>query len=76
MDEQNELLKRRRPCSILNSEMNQIEPAWFHMWFIPPADGWPKGLVELSDGRMICLGYRKIIFDRDKEVSPFDESRH
>lgn len=64
-EEQNSLLKQRRSCSIWNSEMSRTEPAWFHMWFIPPADGWPKGLVELSDGRMICLGYRKIIFDRD-----------
>lgn len=65
MDEQNVLLKQRRPCSIWNSEMTEVEPAWFHMWFIPESEGWPKALIELDDGRMISISYRKVIFDRD-----------
>lgn len=69
-DEQNVLLKQRLPCSIWNSEMTQTEPAWFHMWFIPERDGWPKALVELADGRMISVSYRKIIFDRDYVLNP------
>lgn len=64
-DEENVLLKQRRPCSILNSEMTEVEPAWFHMWFIPEGEGWPKALIELGNGRMISVSYRKVIFDRD-----------
>ena len=56
--------ENRRPCLVYNSEMTKTEPAWFHLWFIP-LDGWPKALVELSDGRMICVSYRKIIFSED-----------
>ena len=65
MEEQNKLLSQRRPCSVWNSEMTETEFAWFHMWFTPTEDGWPKALVELVDGRMICVGFRKIIFDQD-----------
>lgn len=48
-----------------NSEMTETEFAWFHMWFTPTEDGWPKALIELADGRMICVGFRRVIFNQD-----------
>lgn len=52
----------RRPCRVCNSEMTKTENGYFHLWFIPQ-DGWPKALVELENGKMICVNYKKIIFD-------------
>lgn len=52
----------RRRCRVANSEGDHYEDGYFHMWFIPP-EGWPKALVELESGKMIAIGYRKIIFE-------------
>lgn len=53
-------LDTRRKCNIIDPETGGLESGYFHMWFIP--DSWPRALVELENGRMISVSYRRIIF--------------
>lgn len=55
------IVPRTRPCLIINKETGETESAIFHMWFLAP-DGWPVALVELNDGKVIGVGYRRIRF--------------
>ena len=60
------VVPRTRPCIITNKETGESEAAIFHMWFLAP-DGWPVALVELSNGKTIGVGYRRIRFIQEQE---------
>lgn len=60
-----DIVPRTRPCFITNKETGEIESAIFHMWFLAP-DGWPMALVELPSGKVIGVGYRRILFVQDE----------
>lgn len=64
MDELGRILPvdKRRRCYINDPDEQRLTPGYFHMWFTL-LDGWPKALVELDDGKMIAVGYQKIIFE-------------
>lgn len=57
---------RTRPCIITNKNTGETESAIFHMWFLAP-DGWPMALVELSNGKMISVGYKRIQFVQEED---------
>ena len=61
-----DVVPRTRPCFITNKETGEIESAIFHMWFLAN-DGWPVALVELPNGKMIGVGYRRIQFVQEED---------
>lgn len=61
-----DVVPRTRPCLITNKETDEIEAAIFHMWFLAP-DGWPVALVELPEGKVIGVGYRRIQFVQEQD---------
>lgn len=63
---------RVRPCFVTNKETGENESAIFHMWFLAP-DGWPMALVELDTGKMIGVGYRRIVFVHEQDESDLFE---
>lgn len=55
-----------RPVIVTDRNGEVVHEGYFHMWTVS-LDGWPRGLVELSDGHMEVFGYQRIRFC-DQEV--------
>lgn len=66
------IIPRVRPCFVINKETGENESAIFHMWFLAP-DGWPMALVELDTGKMIGVGYRRIVFVQEQDETDLFE---
>lgn len=55
-----------RPVSV-TTKNGEVLDGYFHMWTVS-LDGWPRGLVELKDGRMEVFGYQRIRFCDEEET--------
>lgn len=63
-----ELSIKLRPCIVANKDTGEMEPAIFHRWFIPNNGvGFPMALVQLENGNIISVGYRRIVMIQDED---------